>query len=262
MRLPNILSFLKMKIKILTFVFGIILPSLIFAKTPEERMKAANDAYRINHFKDASETYESLLKEGYSSAELYYNMGNTYYRMNKIPKAILYYEKAKLLMPGDEDLDNNLKIANLSVTDKNEILPELAIIRYFNNFISIRSSSGWIKISIFFLWFALVSTAIYLLLSKLLFRKIGFYSGILFMILSISTYIFGNFRNQLENKKFAIIFSEVAYIKTSPEDNGKDAFYLHSGTKVQIKETLGDWINIRLSDGKTGWMKKDEVEII
>ena len=233
-----------------------------FAKTPEEQMKTGNEAYRLNHFKDACSEYESLVKEGYVSGELFYNLGNTYYRMNKSAKAILYYEKAKLLLPHDEALENNLKMANLSVTDKIETLPELAIVSFFKSIISFHTSSGWAWISIILLWLALAGAALYLFTKSLALRKTGFYSSIILLFICIVCFVFSRYRHEMEDQKFAIIFAEVSYIKTSPEENGKDAFYLHSGMKVEVKETLGDWINIRLSDGKTGWMKKDEVENI
>ena len=245
------------------FLFMLFLaPSLSFAKTPEERMKDGNDAYRLNHFKDAFREYDSLRKEGYKSAALYYNLGNTYYRMNKNPEAILYYEKARLLSPGDEDIDHNLKIANLSVTDKLEVVPELGIIKFFNGVLSWKSSSSWSSLCLLFLWISMGLIAVYLFLRILTIRKLGFFGSIILLILSITCFVFSRYRHSIEEKKSAIVFASISYVKSSPDENGKDAFYIHAGTKVEVKESLGEWMNIRLADGKTGWMKKDEAEQI
>jgi tetratricopeptide (TPR) repeat protein len=249
-------------IHILFAILFFQITSPAYAATPEEQFKNANEAYRAKKYVDATSAYESIVMQGYKSAPLFYNLGNAYYRQNRVPQAILNYERAKALSPADEDIQHNIKLANLGVTDKIEPLPEFGLFIFAHNFLSLKTSSGWSVLSVIFMWLSLLAAALYLFTRTGAMRKTGFYTGIACLILAGVFYICATQRNAIEERRFAIIYAPVSYVKTSPEDKGQDAFYIHAGTKVEVKDNVGEWINIRLADGKSGWIKKDEAEVI
>jgi tetratricopeptide (TPR) repeat protein len=253
---------IKIKSVFIHFLF-LLLPFLGFAKqNPEQLFRRANEFYKNKDFKKAAELYESVEKQGLTSAALYYNLGNSYFRIGNTPKAILNYERAKKLSPDDEDLQYNLKIANLSVTDKIEPLPELEFSHFIKSFVNTYSSAGWAVWAIALLWLSLATAALFILSNYRNLKKTGFYTAIISFALFVVFILISLQRRSYENKDFAIIFSAVSYVKTAPEAQSKDAFYLHAGTKVEIRETLGDWSYIRIADGKTGWLKREYLEVI
>lgn len=247
----------------LLYCLLLLLPLLSFAKqSPEQLFSQANAQYKNKDYKKAAELYESVKNQGFESAALYYNLGNSYFRSGNIPQAILNYERAKKIRPDDEDILHNLKIANLSVTDKIEPLPELELSRFFRKIVNTYSSGGWAIWAICLLWLSVTAMALFFLVNSRRIKKAGFFTAIISFSLFLVFILISLQRNSYENMNYAIIFSAVSYVKTSPETQSKDAFYLHAGTKVEIRETIGEWSYIRIADGKTGWLKSNDLEKI
>ncbi len=219
--------------------------------------------YKNGNYLKALELYHHIENKGYASANMYYNMGNAYFRSHQIAKAILYYERAKLLKPNDPDINHNLKFANTFITDKINELPEpfyITWFRYFTNLIP-PNSWAWIALALFLALMILIyinflSTSLFV--TKII-KTIAAFLFVFWLICIVSAY---STYKRTTTHKYAIIISETIETKSSPDENSTSLFVLHEGTKVYIKEVFEDWVEIRIADGNTGWVKEKDLERI
>ncbi|MBW6501000.1 MAG: SH3 domain-containing protein [Bacteroidales bacterium] len=229
----------------------------------EARYAGGVQSYTEGDYEQALEAWLELYDAGYRSAELAYNIGNAHYKTDNIPGAILFYERARLLKPADEDINYNLMIARTRVVDRFEEIPELFFIKWFN-FVSLSvSSNGWAKFSLASFILFLLLLSLYIYSSKYRLKVMGFWTALFFLIFSLSTFAFSN-RNKFlvyEGNK-AIIFSPAVSGKSSPDNSGTDLFMIHEGTRVTVEDAVGEWYEIRLSDGNKGWVPANTLEII
>jgi tetratricopeptide (TPR) repeat protein len=252
----------------INILLALLLFSLISLGTPsntqdESRYTEGIQSYTEGDYEKALERWLEIYNAGYRSAELAYNIGNAYYKSDNIPGALLFYERARLLKPSDEDINYNLMIARTRVVDRFEEIPELFFIKWFN-FVSLSlSSNGWAKISLVSFILSLLLLSLYIYSSNYRLKVLGFWTALLFLIFSISTFAFSN-RNKFlvyEGNK-AIIFSPAVSGKSSPDNSGTDLFMIHEGTRVTVEDAVGEWYEIRLSDGNKGWVPANTLEII
>lgn len=223
----------------------------------------ANKAYIDGQYYFAIELYDSILKEGYASAGLYYNMGNAYFKTNQLPYAILYYEKAKKLSPSDDNISFNLNLANTLITDKIDEIPQLFYQRWWQSLYSIFSSDMWAKISIFAMFIVFIFLAIYLISNVILLKKISFLFFILFFVTTLFSLIFAKKQHNMAfREKTGIVFSPRLTAKSSPDENSIDLFVIHEGTKVFINDNVGEWCEIKIANGNIGWIKKSAIKPI
>jgi tetratricopeptide (TPR) repeat protein len=223
----------------------------------------ANKAYTDGLFTNAVDLYKQVLASGNESWELYFNMGNSYYKLNDFASAILYYEKAKKLNPGNEDINFNLKVTNNKIADKIEPLPEMFYKRWYRNLVELFPVDTWARITTLTFILSLFFTLFYVMSQRAYLRKIGFWAGILFFILSLLSVHFSiqNYTT-LQNNTEAIIFAPTVTIKSSPDEKSIDLFVLHEGTKVNILDNIGNWYEIRIINGSVGWLPASSVEKI
>ena len=219
--------------------------------------------YTNGDFSQALETWLSLYNTGYRSPALAYNIGNAYFKLNNIPGAMLFYERALLLKPGDEDIRYNLAIARAQTIDRFEEIPELFFVKWFDFLSLVNSANRWAGISIASFILFLLMLSLYIYSSKYRQKVIGFWTAILLFLISISSLTF-SLRNKtlVHESNKAIIFSPSVSGKSSPDISGTDLFLIHEGTKVSIVDMVGEWYEIRLSDGNKGWVPVSSLEII
>jgi len=235
----------------------------IFAQSNDALWEKANKLYIEGKFDQAIETYQKINNSGFESAELFYNLGNAYYKLNSYPKAILYYEKALQLSPNDNDIQYNLELTNRYVVDKIEKLPVFFITNWFINIRNLFSTDKWAVLSIIFFLTTLVFITIYLISRKYGLKKFSFWISLLFIFLFLSSLYFSYKQKQvILNDDTAIIMSPSVTIKSSPDISGTDIFVLHEGTKVWVLDQISDWREIKLSDGTKGWLKASDMEVI
>lgn len=223
----------------------------------------ADDCYRKGNYQQAIADYTTLLKQGVS-ADLYYNLGNAYYRSDNIAKAILCYERALLLAPGDKDIRFNLQFANSKTIDKITPENEIIFVTWYKSLINLASVDTWAHISVVSIILALLLALVYLFASRVALRKTGFFGGLALLFVFLLTTLFASQqKSALENRCGAIIMSPSVVVKQSPVNNATDAFVLHEGTRVDITDNgMKGWKGIRLADGREGWIKSTSIELI
>ena len=223
----------------------------------------AQKAYNDGQYFYAIELYDSIIQQGYGSAALYYNLGNCYFKTNQMPNAILFYEKAKKLSPADEQINFNLNLANTLITDKIDALPQLFYERWWQALYSMFFMDIWARITVTSVFLLFFSLAVYLITNTLFIKKLSFWLCLVFIIISVFSFIFAQKQyNHTFNRQAAIVFSPRVTAKSSPDDNSIDLFVIHEGTKVILKDNLGDWCEIKLANGNVGWIKRNLVKPI
>jgi tetratricopeptide (TPR) repeat protein len=230
---------------------------------PKALLNEANALYSKAQFDKAIEKYKEIVKAGYASSELYYNLGNSYFKTHEIKSAILYFEKAKLLDPSDKDIDFNLELARGSIVDKINAVPEVFFVTWMKWLRNQMSANGWAVFSIAAFLFSLMLFLLYLLSGKLYLKKTGFWMGVTMLFLAITSFVMGyQLKWAQQAKNSAIIFTPSVTLKSSPSESGNNLFILHEGTKVEILDDAGDWREIRIADGNRGWIKISDIETI
>ena len=234
-----------------------------FPSVEQVNITKANKAYSVGSFSVAADLYQKVVAAGYSSPELYYNLGNTYYKMNDYARAILWYERAKLLDPGNEDINFNLNVANTKISDKIEPMPELFYKRWFNKAVQIFSVDSWAMIGVCMFIAAILGMVVYLVSRVLFLRKIGFWFALSLFFLSFICVAFAwSGYSFTKSTSEAIIFAPTITVKSSPDDKGTDLFVLHEGTKVRLLDNISGWYEIRIANGSVGWLPNNSLEKI
>jgi tetratricopeptide (TPR) repeat protein len=208
--------------------------------------------------------YEQLIEEdGLRSPNLYFNLGNAYFKLTDYPSAILNYERARKISPSDEDVQFNLELTNSRIEDKIETMPVLFYKRWF---LSLRNSADQNSWAVLFLLALFACGGFFIMFvqsGRSALKRLGFYGGLSTLIVSIFflSLAFSMRKWQVYHQE-AIVFAGSVSVKSSPVENGTGLFLLHAGTKVKIVDELGAWRRIRLADGNEGWMPAADLELI
>ena len=243
----------------------VLIPMLTFGKdsltvqasSSMEAFFMGNEAYKNEQFTQAIDLYRSVLNEDKESWELYYNLGNAYFKTGDIPMAILHFEKARKLNPENEDLKANLEMANTKTVDKIESKPELPVTAWWNSLLNAYTIDQWGKISIYLSFFGLSILILYLFTTGMV-KRISFFIAAFFFAVSLLFFALGHQQRSLQtDQKFAIIFSPSVTVKSAPEDDGTRLFVIHEGTKIEVIKDEGGWSQVSLMNGNKGWVKTD-----
>ena len=223
----------------------------------------ADSAYAQKHYQQAISDYETLLKQGVS-AELYYNLGNAYYRTDQMPKAVLNYERALLLSPGDADIRFNLQMARSKTIDKITPESEMFFVTWYRSLVNLMSVDAWARTALIALAIAIILALAYLFSDRIWLRKVGFFGALLLVVVFLLSNLFAfHQKRKLTYRTGAVIMTTSVPVKSTPSKNGTDLFILHEGTRVTITDnSMKDWKEIRVDDGKEGWIETNKIEII
>lgn len=245
---------------ILTFLMVTVQLAAAASPTKEE----ADKAYQENHYAQAAEMYTAILEEQGESAEVYYNLGNCYYKTKEVARAVLCYERALLLNPGDADTRFNLELASSKTVDKITPVSEVFFVTWIKSLVSLRSESQWGSLAVAAFLLLLASMALYIFGNRIALKKAGFISAVVFLVLTVLTNWFAyEQKTVLMERDGAIVMSPSVTIKSTPNESGTDLFVLHEGTKVYIDDdSMEGWKEIRLADGKKGWLPAAAIERI
>ena len=223
-------------------------------------IEQANAAYNMGNYDSAKIVYEKILSTDMESVPLYFNLGNTYYKMHEYPMAIYYYEKALKLDPSNEEVRTNLAIANHAIVDKIEPVPQSFIVKFWCNTRALLSGDQWAWCSIAFFALLLVSAFLFLRSRKIGVRKLGFFAGIVFLLVfGLSVVFAAQQKYAYENQDQAIIMAPTVTVKSSPNAASVDLFVLHEGTKVTVLESSDGWNKVRIANGSVGWLEVDKM---
>lgn len=246
-----------------TLLLGLLLGWFLPLCAQESTLKEAEEAYAKEDYTQAIELYESVLKSYGESAMVYYNLGNAYYKAGKVAPAILNYERALLLNPGDSDTRFNLQVARQKTVDKIEPIGEFFLTRWIGTVEDVYSADGWAKWGVASFVLFIGCLVLFFFSKWIRLKKIGFFAGICFLLISLVANLFADSQqDKLLHRADAIVFASTVTVKSSPDASGTDLFILHEGTKVTIKSTLGEWSEIQLEDGNVGWMLSKEIQQI
>lgn len=243
--------------KVLFILFALLISGEIISQDYRQTIKEGNDFYFQKNYMQALNSYLKVVNQGFTSAELYFNIGNSYYRLNKLGYSILYYEKALRLSPNDEDIQFNLKLANSKTFDKLEEFPKIFLTVWWESLVSMLNYKQWAIVFIVLFWIFLAALGLYLLSDKLQLRRIGFYSSsfVFAALILVGVIFYESFHIETKsNEGVLIVESEV--VKQSPDIQSNDAFIIHEGIKFVIEDNVGQWAKIKLIDGKVGWLQK------
>ena len=249
---------------ILIFIFiSLLVREAVSQDTNKDKFYQGVTYFTAGSYKEALQIWTDIYNTGYRSANLDYNIGNAYFKLNNIPSAILFYERAYLLKPADENINYNLLIARTLIVDRFQEIPELFFIKWYNFVSLFLSTNSWAKISITSFILFLLLLSLYIYSSRYRHKIIGFWLGVLFIVLSLTSLAF-TIRNKslVYDSHKAIISSPMVNGKSSPDKSGNDIFVLHEGTKVTVEDGVGEWSEIRLSDGNKGWVPLNSIIII
>ena len=248
-----------MKRKLYIFLLGCALSCTAFAADFQE----ANEAYIAGDFETATAAYEELVATGNESADLYYNLGNSYYRQGQLAPAILNYERALKVDATPADAAFNLKHVQSKTVDKIEPVGSIFLVDWWKACYRVASPDVWAYVSVGLFLLVLVGLSIFIFGKIVWLRKTSFSISIIALICTIFAAVFAVERHQeLTDASQAIVFAPTITIKSSPDNSGTDLFILHEGTKVTIKSTLDAWSEIQTEDGNTGWLPSEVIEII
>ena len=236
---------------------------LSYIASPLEDYQTANQLYADSKYEEAITKYEQLIAEKNINSAVYYNLGNAYYKSNNITAAILNYERALKLEPDNEDALFNLAMANKRTIDKIERLPELFIGNTWKKLVTSKTIESWSYYAVGLIFLALAFFVIYLFMNSLMIKKTSFYAGLVFLSLSLFTFLMAAQHNTITKKiGEAIIFSPTVTIKSEPNETSEKLFTLHEGTKVTLLEENNYWSKIKLPNGNIGWLKSSALENI
>lgn len=249
---------MKSILYILTFLL-----SVITSAQNESLFEEGNTLYSNGKYYEAIEKYEAIINSGYQSAEVYFNLGNAHYKLNRIAPSIYYYEKALLLAPGDKEILNNLSFAQNMTIDAIETVPEIGISRFLRKAINAFSFDTWAYLSVSFMILFIILFLAYYFTSNTGKKRFTFVTSIISIFLMLLFLTFAFKKQSIDRKDNpAIVFAQEALVRTDPNLSGEEAFRLHEGTKIQVIDTINNWAEILLVDGKTGWIITENIKLL
>ena len=254
---PTDVSMSVLLMLIFAFSFSFAVPSSAITKDN------ADTEYSKGNYQQAAADYNELLKSK-ESAELYYNLGNCHYRLGNITQAVIAYEKAQRLSPSDRDIRYNLEFVRSKTIDKITPVDEFFFSSWFKSLVNIFGIGGWTRVAIGSLVLSLIMWLLFFFGTSVWARKTGFYAGIVLAVLFVcSNFSAWHQRVALERHDKAVVTAPTINVKKTPADTGSDAFVIHEGTSVIITDcTMRNWFAITLADGKEGWVKRSQLEVI
>jgi tetratricopeptide (TPR) repeat protein len=250
--------------RILLIILILYSSSFLILADPEDRLfDEGNLLYQQGDFSGALEKYKQIEDQGRISPELFYNMGNCYYKLNQIGRAVLYFERANRLAPGDDDIEANLETANLAIVDKIEAPENFQIGLFIERVLFFIPSQLSVKVLLLLYYLAAIVGLVLIVQGNIRFRAIMIRAlfacfFLLFFFLSILVLQWYYLSNRIE----AVLLVDETAARSGPDSNSTEVFSIHEGIKVRIEQQTDEWSEIILPDGKVGWVKSDTLETI
>jgi tetratricopeptide (TPR) repeat protein len=252
-----------MKKRLLVIVFYIVFVPASLAMQNETLFERATAVYNEGDYNKAIEYYQQILENGKHSAELYFNLGNCYYKLDQTGPSIYYYEKALLLKPNDSEVLNNLGYAQNTRLDAFETMPKTAMEKLYESTIAILSFEQWAKVAVLMSIIFVLLYLVYYFFNSVRQKRIFFILSMVSLTLCIFSLVFAYLQfNSFKYDNPAIIFENEVRVLSEPNKRSQEVFTLHEGTKVNVLENLDEWKKIQISDGQTGWTASENLKLL
>lgn len=234
------------------------------AVAQDEIVARGNAAYQEGDFAAAVEAYEAVLESGYRSAGLEYNLANAYFKSGELGRAILHWERAARLAPGDQDIQANLDLARSLTVDAVEPLPRFWLSSVVDWWIGLLPA-GWLRAIVALGWIALSSGVVLRILARSAWApSVGrglVVTGTLLVLLFAPAMLMRETGVGMPDE--GIILADAVQVRSAPSaDDDLTLFEIHEGTKVRIDQRTGEWLEVVLEDGKVGWVPAAVLEVI
>ncbi|MBR1539365.1 MAG: BatD family protein [Bacteroidales bacterium] len=223
----------------------------------------ASEAFAAQQWQNALNYYLTIEGENLQSADLYYNIGNTYFKTGDIAHAILYYEKALKLEPSHDDAAHNLEIVRQMTLDRVDAVPDFILVTWFRGLRQRLGADAWAWITLALLLAAGVLFLLFRHSISSALSKVSFILACVAVALAIGSFVFSLMqRSALTRQDSAIVTAPVCSVKSSPAEGGNTVFVLHEGTRLRLLDSVGEWSKIEIADGRQGWAESRTFEII
>ena len=247
---------------LLVLLLGLAMPAAA-QEDVSSLWEKAGEAFAAGQWQNALNCYQMIEGEGLVSDDLYYNIGNTFLKLQDNAHAILYYERALKLNPSHADAAHNLEIVRQMTLDKIDEVPDFILVSWFHNLRQGLSANAWAWITLALLLLAGILLTVFRSGAPRPLRKVSFILSCIVLVLAIFTFIFSlQQKRAVTRQDSAIVTAPVCSVKSSPAEGGKTVFVLHEGTKVRLLDDVGDWARIEIADGRQGWAQGSTFEII
>jgi len=248
---------------ILTIYYLLFFFNTLLATTPQDLFIQANESYTQGQYQKAIDTYEAVLATGNFSNEIYYNLGNAYFKTKRKGKAVLNFERALLANPSDEDAAYNLAIVNQQLADNLDQVDTFFLKKWWQNFYRAATSGFWSFLTLAFLWIGVGGFVLWLIGKERAKKKQGFIGGIVLLLLSLLFFFAARSQGDFEqNSHLAILLEPVIDLKNGPDEKSTSLLKIHEGLKVELLDQIDTWYKVKLSNGEQGWLPKGSVEEI
>ncbi|MCH8533763.1 MAG: tetratricopeptide repeat protein [Flavobacteriaceae bacterium] len=220
-----------------------------------------NDAYADGNYREAARLYKQIVDEGQVSAELFYNLGNTYYKQQKIAESIYYYELALLLSPNHQSAINNLKFAENKKIDEIEVLESSEFELQKENIIFAFDQDQWAIFAILGSICTLLFFVLFLFIKKTAVKRLTLSFSVVCLLLALGFFWIANQQvKAIDSKRYAIVFAEEVELLNEPNQRSSKSFTLHEGTKVKIEEEFRDFTKVRIANDNTAWIPSSKIK--
>ncbi|WP_170110656.1 tetratricopeptide repeat protein [Flavilitoribacter nigricans] len=247
----------------LLLIFLFLFTGMTARAQPDQLMEEGNAAYANKNYERAIEAYEKILADGFISDALHYNLANAYFRTQQLGKAILHYEKAQQLAPGDQDIKHNLEVAYGQQVDEMEPLPAFFLSQWWRGLRSRLSTNGWTIFGLFLLWVSAAGFLLWLMGKERKRRKQGFLVGIIALALCVLPFALAISRKSYDlHSKEAILLAPEAQLHFAPDTDSQVVLTIHEGLKLDLQDRISDWYKVRLPNGEIGWLPVEVVSEI
>lgn len=255
---------MKIRIYILTFLFlasGLTLDARDIADA-KQAFEQGNEAYKQGEYEAALAFYQKADSIA-NGVAIDYNLGNVYFKLDKLPQSILHYERVLKYDPGHADARHNLKLANTKIVDRIKVLPKSKIEIWWNEFRFGMGPDAWALVSILLAFLSVALIICYFLPLSRNMRRFGFFTGIIGVILTVLAIALAqSSEDHRDTHHTAIVFTDKVDVKSEPREQATNVFVLHAGTKIELLEPEADWYKVKIASGNQGWIKKSDLEKI
>lgn len=223
------------------------------------KWESAAASYASGDYATSARTYEELVKEGARSWELYYNLGAAYFKDNQLGRAVLNFERAAVLDPGNEDVEHNLAVAQSRTVDKIESIPQFFVLEWITATGGMMGADGWAIVGVVLLAVALGFTVLWRLRKS---RFASIVAVVAALLMAVSFLYAHSAYSTMGQSDSAIVINTASVVRSSPDSAGKELFVLHEGSKVTIVDQIGSWLEVRIASGGKGWVTTTDIEKI